>query len=174
MLGSTKGVASLGRSDDVDLARAELDHEERVDRDETAGRPDLCSEEVSSRDAVPVNAEEVLPARASRTFWSWLDAVVLEDALHGVVANAVPEVEESALDAAVAPGESLDGHADDEVFDHLHRPRSSATRIVGPILCDQFSMPAHQGVGGYDGREFVEERSPEVLGLRSQPTPLVI
>jgi len=161
------------RPRDLDHARLQVDHEQRVVGDESARRPHLGCEEVARRDLAPVALQERAPAR--RPIRRGLNAFSLEDAGDGGGADSVPEILELALDARVAPGRVLGGHAQDEALDREHHASATLHRLrIRPLRRDQPAVPAHDRVGRDDGGELPEKAPTEERPLCCESSPLVI
>ena len=107
----------------------------------------------------------------------WFDPMFPEDVADGGVGDLVPEVGQGALDADVAPGRILAGHAQDQL-DNLRSdswsPRGLAAIAEVPLLGHELPVPAQDGVGGEGGADFAENLSAEDLALDRQAPPLVV
>ena len=97
-------------------------------------------------------------------------------ALDGVAADLVPEVEQRAANARVAPCGVLLRHMQHELDDVGCSTRSSAgTSSAAVVLgCDKAPVPPHQRVWGHQSVELLERFAPEPLRGRGQPTSLSI
>jgi hypothetical protein len=107
----------VGAAGEVNAATADLDEEEDVEPGQPHG---IDGEEVGSQDLIGVLANEVAP-RALASPWSWRQIVTAEHLADGEVGAAVAELEELALDAAIAPARVLPGQAEDEFVEFPRR-----------------------------------------------------
>jgi hypothetical protein len=85
----------------------------------------------------------VLPAFGRR-----IDAMFAQYIRDRPAANVMPQVRQRALNSRIAPRSILQGHANDELDDHLDRSGPTGSTAVGvrPFLCDQRSIPPHQRI----------------------------
>jgi hypothetical protein len=144
----------LGRApsapSEKDPAGGYLHDEQQVEGDKPGLRPDLDGREVDRAEHVPVGLEEFLPGRLPLSLRHRLDAVFTENGADGGVRDLVPEVSQCALDAVVAPGRILPGHAQHEFDDLRSDPRApdaSATIAAVPLLGDELPVPTKDGIG---------------------------
>ena len=75
--------------------------------------------------------------------------VTTQDVAHRDRVDAMPQVRQGALNAAIAPGGILFGHAHDELLRLLRDTRASqlsAARAPVKLLGDQALVPAQEGV----------------------------
>ena len=87
------------------------------------------------------------------------------------------EVGQGALDAVVAPGRILPGHAQDEFDDFRFdgRPPHGPSAVAEvPLLGHQLPVPAQDGVGGAGGADLAEDLPTEHIALDRQASPLVV
>ena len=98
------------------------------------------------------------------------------DPSDGRAARRVAQVLQRALDAGVAPGWILFGHANNEVTDLLRFAWSTGTTLRAPIILlrDKFPVPPKQSVWCDEGREFLEHVTADLLRLRCQSAPLSV
>ena len=101
----------------MDPAGLQLNDEKDVERDRTRGSPDFGSEEVATGEGVPVSQKKLRLRRLSSAKRCWLDAMILQDPLHGVRRDLVAEVGDSPLDSIISPMPIRFGHANDQFFD---------------------------------------------------------
>ncbi len=77
------------------------------------------------------------------------------------------------LDSRVSPSSILPCHANDQVGDAVHDPGpAGGSTLVGPLLGNQSPMPADDGVGSDERRNFAESPSPDRLAANGKPSPL--
>ena len=90
--------------------------------------------------------------------------------------DSVAEVLEGSLDTAVSPRGIFLCHADDEATDPLHDtgPTDSPLGRVGPLGCDELSVPAEDGVGCHDRRDASEDSASQDFALRGETPALVV
>jgi hypothetical protein len=88
-------------------------------------------EKVRGSQVLPVYLQKLLPAQASLApLRSGLQVVRAQDVAHRNGINVVPQIRQSALDAAIAPGDILFSHADDQRFDLFRHTGSSKVATV--------------------------------------------
>jgi hypothetical protein len=103
----------------------------------------LDGEEIGRGDGSPVGFQERLPSRLSISLRSGLKASVNQDTLDGVSADVVPEVEQSAADAGVAPARIIGGHGADELGDVTAGcgPAGTTPTTSVVLLRDEVAVP---------------------------------
>jgi hypothetical protein len=146
----------VGAAGEVNTAAADLDEEEDVE----PGQPDgVDGEEVGGQDLVGVLANELAPG-ALASPRSWRQTVSAEHLADGEVGAAVAELDELAVDTAIAPARVLPGEADDELVQLAWRrwlssrspaircplPRTSA-RCQRSRVSGRGSKERHAGLG---------------------------
>ena len=162
-------------SGDVDTTRCEFDHEEHVERHETTRSPDLDNEEVGGGEHVPMGLEELAPRRSLAPLGSGIDAVVFKDVADRGASNSMAHIPERSLDSRVAPARVLLRHADDQLGDDLHDPRSAGgMTLVRPLLGNQLPVPSKGGVGSDERRNLGESPSADCFAAHGKPPPLCI
>ena len=112
------------------------------------------------------------------SFWNGFDTVLSEDVSDCRIGNVEAQVGQSALDAVVAPGGILPGHAEDEPGDLIRNWRSArrlpfAVAVV-PFLGDKPMVPTEDRVGGYNGGQLHHRFATQSLALDGQYPALVI
>ncbi len=125
---------------------------------------------------VPVRLEELLPGGPPLPLTNRLDPVLTENAADGGVGDLVPEVGEPVLDAVVAPGWILPGHAQDQLDDLRLYARTSdraPALAVVPLLGHELPVPAEDGVGREGGTDLAEHLPSEHPAFDRQAPPLV-
>ena len=85
-----------GHAEDVQVAVADLEHEQDVEPPQRHRAVDV--EEVDREHAGGLGAQELPPAGVGMPRWRWRDAVALEDSADRRGADAVAELEQLALD----------------------------------------------------------------------------
>ena len=93
------------RARHVNPSTPEIDHEERVVRDQPSRRPDLAGEEVGARNLAPVGPEE--RPLGGRLVRGRRKSMVLQHCGDRTSRDAVAQVLEGPLDPSVAPGASV-------------------------------------------------------------------
>jgi hypothetical protein len=89
----------------------------------------------------------------------------------------MPQIRQSTLDPSIPPGGILLGHTDDQLFDLLSdtRPAKVLSLLTAvKLLRDQSFVPAQEGLGRGNGRDFFEAFATKRVGQRRvlypQPT----
>ncbi len=118
-------------------------------------------EQVGCRHSFPVSLKEGIPGRPSTPFGSRFEAMVLQDPLHGIAGDLVPEVDERSADSGVAPLRILCSHPHYKIHYILWRHRSTSTSPSTAIvlLGDQPSVPTQNRVGR-DNAGYLCQRPP--------------
>src|SRR5882724_2968685 len=129
---------------DMDLPTLQVDEKQHVVRYEPTQRPDLGREKVRRDQHVQMRTDELLPRRGRLTFWSWWDAVALENVTYGLITHGVSQVGQGTHDAIIAPRAIVPGHTDNQGF-QLRVDFGTAGRLplLGAVtlLGDQFAVP---------------------------------
>ena len=150
-----------------------FDHEEHAERNESTRSPDLDREEVGSGDHIPVGFEELTPRRSLASLRSGVDFILFQDVADSGAPDAMTNVVECPLDSCVSPSAILPCHADDQVGDDLHDPRSAGgSPLVRPLLGDELSVPTKDGVGGDERRDLGQHPSSDRLTAHGKPSAL--
>lgn len=79
----------------------------------------------------------------------------------------MPQIRQGALDAAIAPGGILFGHADDQLFDLLcHTGSTKVATVVASVelLRDQAVVPAQEGLRGGNRGHLLQACAAERVG----------
>ena len=110
--------------------------------------------------------------------------VPAQDIAHRDLVDVMPQIRQGPLDASIAPGRILFGHADDELLDLLSDTRSAQrSPLLAPVklLGDEALIPAQEGLGRHKRGELFQTLAPERVGQRrkaaafgigeAQPTP---
>ena len=117
----------------------------------------LDGEEVGGGEHVPMGLEELVPRRSLAPLGSGIDAVVFKDVADRGASNSMAHIPERSLDSRVAPSGILSCHADDQLGDDLHDPRSAGgMTLVRPLLSNQLPVPSKDGVGSDERRNLGE------------------
>jgi len=151
LLGHPLGGRVVGAAGEVDAAAADLDEEEDVE----LGHADrIDDEEVAGQHLVGVLADEGLPAALASPRCR-AEVMATEDPEHGQVGAAHTELDDFALDAAVAPSWVLSRESNDGLAEQVTVagslpawPRS----IRRPASADQLAVPTQQSLGAGEQR----------------------
>jgi hypothetical protein len=85
------------------------------------------------------------------------------------------DVLKCSLDSRVSPAAILPCHADNQASDDLHDPRSTGgSTFVRPLLGDELSVPAKDGVGSDERRYFGESPSSDSLASHRKSSALCV
>src|SRR5258708_6386393 len=90
--------------------------------------------------------EKRLPSRLAISLGSGCETGVSQDALDGVSADVVPDIEQRTADAGVAPARIIGGHGADEFGDTQSRalhgtgPSHVGSRIVAPYEVVEYAL----------------------------------
>jgi hypothetical protein len=87
--------------------------------------PHFLGKEVGGPKDGHMDTDEFLPRRGCLAYGGRLDAVALQDVPHGLVADTIAQVRQSADDAVIPPRAVLSGHPHHEVFDLLGDARAA-------------------------------------------------
>jgi hypothetical protein len=93
--------------------------------------------------------------------------VAPQDMAHRERVDVMPQIRQGTLDAAIAPGRILFGHADHKLFDLLGHTRSakpSAMPAPVELLRDRAVVPALEGVGRRDRGNLLQALTAERVG----------
>src|SRR5262252_5887593 len=111
-------------------------------------------------------AESRVPRGRLLAVWSTWKAPTLENIAHGLIADVVAQLGESAGNAVITPGTILLGHLHDQVFEFLGDTRSShGLSLLGAIefLSHQLAMPGENRIGFDEGGDFLQRLLAEFL-----------
>ena len=99
--------------------------------------------------------------------------MMFEDPPHGGSPDLMAEVGEFALDAPVAPGRIVGGHADDQFADLGGGGWPPWWPVgLGPVSCDPASVPSKQGLGGDEPTD--TSRAGERRGDGAEQCPVIV
>src|SRR5438128_1985103 len=164
-------------SRDMDLPTTQMDEKEHVIRHQPTQGPDLGGEEVGRHEDVHVCADKRLPRRSGLPFWSWRNAMALEDVAHRLSTDRQAQVGQGADDPVIAPGAILLGYANNQRFELLvdfgtawRLPLLGAVKLVG----DQFAVPGEDRVGFDDLGHFLQGLLAQLVADLSQGLALAI
>ncbi|MEU4769781.1 hypothetical protein AB0H12_41835 [Actinosynnema sp. NPDC023794] len=143
LLGGSCTVGVRGGAEDVDVAGGGFHHEEHVEALEGDRAVDV--EEVPGQQARGLGVEEPPPGGVGAAPGSGWYPQALEYAPYGRVGCSVAELEQFALDPAVAPAGVLPRHALDQRHDGVVDRRSTGAIGVGPLFRDQAPVPSQDG-----------------------------
>jgi hypothetical protein len=133
---------------------------------------DLHREEVRGGQDLPVQREELRLAHARLpALRGGLQVVTAEDVPHRDRVNMMPQVRERPLDASIAPGRILFGHAHHELLHLLVDPGSATlTTLRTPVklLGDQSLVPAQERVRRGNRGHFFEARATDRMCERCE------
>src|SRR2546427_7029837 len=143
-------------------------------RDEPMPRRDLHGEKVGRREDVPVELEKLCPAHAPlAALWSGLQVMATQDITHGQLVDGMPQMRQSALNAAITPAWILFGHAHDELLDllcHWGPPQMCAALAPIKLLGDQSLVPAQERVRRSEQGDLLEALAAKRVGERGKAT----
>ena len=146
LLGGPGPVGMSGHAQHVQVAVADLEHEQDVEPPQRERAVDV--EEVDREHAGGLGAQELPPAGVGvpqRRRW---DAVALEDPPDRRGADAVAELEQLALDPHVPPARVLPRHPHHQGGEDVVDRWPSGPVRVGPSSADEAAMPAQDRVRG--------------------------
>src|SRR6266700_2242351 len=146
LLSDPSGVGMGGAVGVENAAAADLQEDEHV---ESPKQHRVDSEEVAGKDRSGVSGEKLRPGQtiAARC---WRNAMTAQDAADGGRRDPVAELEELALDAAIAPTWVLAAQTQNQVAQLIRDWRPASPRAQaegGPMLAHQLPMPAEQRGG---------------------------
>jgi hypothetical protein len=152
----------------------EIDDEQHMKTNQARPRDRLDSEEVHRRDGTPVRTQEGAPRCALAAFGGGNHAGVEQDALARVAPDLVPEVEQRAADARVAPDHVVSRHAQDELDDVRVAPRLAAVASSRSSVFarDQATVPTPQSVWRDQGVESPQRLAAELVRRGCEPAAL--
>ena len=120
----------------------------------------LHGEEIRGDQNVPVELEELCPAHARlASLRCWIHLMTAQHVAHRDFVDAMPQVRQGALDAAVPPRRVLVRHAHDELFDFLGDTRASkrfALLAAIELVGNQSLVPTQESIGRGEGGERFE------------------
>lgn len=97
---------------------------------------DFDGEEVDSGQNLPMCVQKGLPRHSPRSFRRRFDAMVIENALHGVSVRRDPEIVQGVPDPSVSPRLILVRYVYDKIGNSISYPWSSWLRAPEPRLAD--------------------------------------
>lgn len=104
--------------------------------------------------------QELPPTHASlASRGRWVEVVAPQDVPHGHGVDVVPKVGQRTLDASIAPGRILFGHADDQLLDLLRDTRLAKVPAMAAsveLLRDEAVVPAQEGIWGGNRSDLLE------------------
>ena len=109
LLGGPRSVGMCGHAQHVEVAVADLEHEQHVEPSQGERAVDV--EEVDREHAGGLGAQELALAGVGMPDRCWWDAVALQDPSDRRGANPVAECEQLALESHVSPSRVLSRHA---------------------------------------------------------------
>jgi len=118
-----------------------------------------------------MDTDKLSPGRGFLALGGWGNAVAFQDIPHGLIADAIAQVEQSTHNAIIPPRAVLSGHAHHKVFQLLvdagtsHRWRRLC---VGTRLDHKLAMPGENGLGLRDCRNFFQGFLAQLLAKHSQ------
>src|SRR5215510_6730023 len=118
-----------------------------------------------------MDANKFLPRGRLLALRSAWKAPALENIAHGLIADVVAQLGESAGNAVITPGTILLGHLDDQVFECLVDTGSShglSLRGAIEFLSHQLAMPGENRLGFDNGGDFLQRLLAEFLADRGQ------
>jgi hypothetical protein len=155
----------------VQVAVADLENEQDVDSPQRHRAADV--EEVHGQHRGGLGVQELAPTGVGvprRRRW---DPAVLEDPADGRSADSVAELEQLALDPAVAPSRILPRHPLHQRSDDVVDRRASGSVRVGPLLAHQAAVPAQDRARGDQAMATQARRqSPDEGGLHRPVRPV--
>ncbi len=140
-------VGMPGHAQDVQVAVADLEHEQDVESPQRDRAVDV--EEVDREHAGGLGGQELPPAGVGAPQWRWWDPVALEDSADRRGADAVAELEQLALDPLVSPVRVLRRHPYDQCGEHGADRWTTGPVRVGPSSAYEAPMPAQDRVRAY-------------------------
>ena len=158
----------------MDSPSPDIDDEEDEVSDQTEAAQNLHGEEVSAGDHPKMGLDESMPARATTALGRGLEAVLQQDALHGIARNFMAEVVQRAAQARIPPARILSGHANDESGDVRLGAWPSRPALAGAVVlgCDQIAVPPQQRIRRHDGIERTKTPPANGLGLLGETATL--
>jgi hypothetical protein len=143
LLHGPRAIRVRAHTQDMDMAGADLDHEEHVDP--AQGHRTVDMEEIAGQHRGRLRAQELPPRRAA-ALRRGRDPQPFQDPPHRRGPGPVPETEQFALDPLIAPAGILPRHLPDQHHEPGVNWRPSCFWRIGPPPADQPPMPAQQRV----------------------------
>jgi hypothetical protein len=136
------GGGMRGDAGDLDTPCRQFHHYEHIIGYEAMPRRHLDCEKVRGGEDLPMQLQELCPAHpALAAVRRWLEVMATQDITHRARVDVVPQIREGALDAAIAPGGILFGHADDQLLNLLDD--TGSTKVV-TVVQSSLKFPLHQ------------------------------
>lgn len=159
---------------DLDPSGFEIDDEEHKIPSQACPVGHFYAEEVGGRDGGPMSFQERFPGHTSLA--NWIESVLEKDALDRIPADLEPQIFECAPDSRVAPARILAGHSQGQIPDFSRGSRTAGTSSSAAVVlfCDQLPVPSKESIGSHQGLDLGEPFSAGLLGLRSEPSALLI
>ena len=111
MLGDPHLIGVGGDASEMDTARTQFYEEEYVNGLKQDG---FYGEKITRKDLFFVVGHQVTPTNGSVTNRRWLDAVTVENVANGWLRNLETQLDEFALDFAIAPTRVLPGKTENQ------------------------------------------------------------
>jgi hypothetical protein len=150
LLSGPRPVGMPRHAQDVQVAVADLEHEQHVDASQRERAVDM--EEVDREHAGRLRPQELPPTGIGAPRRRWRDSVALQDPPDRRGAHVMAECEQLALDPPVSPARVLPRHphhqGDQDVVDRW----SSGPVRVGPSSAHEAAMPAQDCLRGDQAR----------------------
>jgi hypothetical protein len=134
------------RAEDMDVAAADLQHEQHVDPPDGERAVDV--EEVAGQHRRSLRAQELPPGRVGVPVRCGRYARPFQDPLDGRGTDLVSELEQLTLNPLVAPVVVLGCHPFDQPRDHVVDLRTPVSVWVGPFRGYETPVPAQDGARG--------------------------
>jgi len=118
-----------------------------------------------------MDTDEFLPRRGGLAHGGRRDTVAFQDVPHGLVADTIAQVRQSADDVVIPPRAVLAGHAHHEVFQCLV---DAGTSHGGVRLCavtrpgHKFAVPREDGLGLRYSRDFFQDGLAQLLAKHGE------
>jgi hypothetical protein len=149
-----------GDARDMHPPRAEFYYPQRIVGHQTVPCRHLHGEEVCGRQDLPVELQELPPTHASlASCGRWVKVVAPQDVPHGHRVDVVPKVGQRTLDASIASGRILFGHADDQLLDLFGDTRLAKVPAMAAsveLLRGEAVVPAQEGIWGGNRGDLLE------------------
>ena len=156
----------------MDAPRLQLEHEQGVERHQSARGPDLSGEKVGRHEGGPMRAEKRAPGgRPRATGW---DAFCLQDARNRGSSHAMAHVLQRPLNPSVTLTRILCGHPHHQapnLCEHAWSPRSPPD--IGPFPRNQFTMPSKNRIGRHERGHLSQCGASEPEHRETPPLPIV-
>ena len=161
------------RAHEMHASGRQLDDEERVVRDQPAGRPHFRCEEIRGGDHAPMRGQKRAPR--PRPLRHRTDSGGSKDHGDRGSGDTMPKVLQGSLDPAIAPCRILPRHAKGQLTDLAEHARSSdAASLSRPLSHDELAMPPQEGIGCDQRRDLTQDLASETVAVRGESTPLGI